>query len=245
MALSKQSGPARVGFFGGTRVGFFGGTFDPPHRGHIALARLAMQTLGLDKVLVAPVAAQPLKRDRQATPYSDRLAMTRLALGGEPGMELSDADAPRADGKPNYMLETLRELRTELPPGAQVFVICGADAFLTIRQWYCAEELLMEYPFVIGARPGFDLSRIAQALPEEISVAAEENREAALLTLGLLTLGLLDEQERQSRLYLLPDLSEDISATELREALRRPGAAPEFLDGAVLGYIRAHGLYRD
>lgn len=228
----KQSGPARVGFFGGT--------FDPPHRGHVALARLAMQTLGLDKVLVAPVAAQPLKRDRQATPYSDRLAMTRLALGGETGMELSDADAPRADGKPNYMLETLRELETELPPGAQVFVICGADAFLTIRQWYCAEELLMRYPFVIGARPGFDLSRIAQALPESISVAAEENREA-----GLLTLGLRDEKERQSRLYLLPDLSEDISATELREALRRPGAAPEFLDGAVLGYIRAHGLYRD
>ncbi len=199
-----------------------------------------METLRLDKVLVAPVAAQPLKRDRHATPYSDRLAMTRLALAHEPGMELSDADAPRADGKPNYMLETLRELATELPPRTQVFVICGADAFLTIRQWHRPDELLMRYPFVIGARPGFDLSRIAQALPEAISVAAEENREPELLTLGL-----RDEQQRHSMLYLLPDLSEDVSATELREALRRPQAAPEFLDEAVLQYIRAHGLYED
>jgi nicotinate-nucleotide adenylyltransferase len=229
---SRSSGPARIGFFGGT--------FDPPHRGHLALARLARQTLRLQKVLVAPVAAQPLKRGRHATAYSDRLAMTRLAMAGEPGMELSDADAPRVDGKPNYMLETLRDLETELTPGTQVFVICGADAFLTIREWYCAEELLMRYPFVIGARPGFDLSRIAQALPESISVAAEENREPELLTLGL-----RDEKQRHSMLYLLPDLSEDISATELREALRKPGVTPEFLDGAVLRYIREHGLYED
>ena len=222
------------------RIGFFGGTFDPPHRGHLALARLAMQTLRLDKVLVAPVAAQPLKRGRHATPWKYRLAMTRLALGSEPGMELSDADAPRADGKPNYMLETLRELEAKLTPGARVFVICGADAFLTIRQWYRADELLMRYPFVIGARPGFDLSRIAQALPDSLSVAAEENREPELLTLGL-----RDEKQRQSTLYLLAELSEDISATELREALRKPGVAPEFLDREVLQYIREHGLYRD
>lgn len=222
------------------RIGFFGGTFDPPHTGHLALARLAMQTLRLDKVLVAPVAAQPLKRDRYATPYSDRLAMTRLAIAHQPGLELSDADAPRVDGKPNYMIETLAELRTELPAGAQVFVICGADAFLSIDQWHRAAELLMEYPFVIGARPGFDLSRIAQALPESISVAAEENSEPDLLTLGL-----RDERQRHSKLYLLPDLSHDVSATELREVLRRSQAQPDFLPPEVLRYIREYRLYLD
>ncbi len=94
-------------------IGFFGGSFDPPHRGHIALARLAMDRLGLDRVLLAPVGVQPLKRDRPQADYSDRVAMTRLAIEGQPGLEVSLIDAPRADHRPNYTIDTLRALRSD------------------------------------------------------------------------------------------------------------------------------------
>ena len=64
------------------KIGFFGGSFDPPHRGHIALARLAIERLGLDRVLFAPVGKQPLKHDRPQADFAARVAMTELAIAG-------------------------------------------------------------------------------------------------------------------------------------------------------------------
>lgn len=191
-------------------------------------------------MLVAPVGVQPLKVGRPGTPFRHRLAMTRLALAGHPRLELSDADSPQPGGQPNYMMDTLHHLHHTFPTGTQLFVICGADAFLNISLWHRASDLLIEFPFIIGARPGFDLGRIANALPESISVAWEETPDPHLLTLGL-----RDAQQRRSRLYLLPELQQDVSATELRDALRTGDPAPALLPTAVLAYIREHRLYRN
>src|SRR5947209_15565723 len=78
----------------GGRVAFFGGSFDPPHLGHLAVASAARDALRLDRVLFAPVGAQPLKPAGSTAAFADRLAMTELAIAGEPGFEISLADAP-------------------------------------------------------------------------------------------------------------------------------------------------------
>ncbi len=78
------------------RVAFFGGSFDPPHLGHVAVARAARDALRLDAVLFAPVGVQPLKPQGATAGFDDRLEMTRLAVAGEPGFEVSLIDAPRA-----------------------------------------------------------------------------------------------------------------------------------------------------
>src|SRR5208283_3810372 len=98
---------------GGRRVAFFGGSFDPPHLGHLAVARAAQRALGLDTVLFAPVGAQPLKPVGATASFDDRVAMTKLAIAGEPGFAISLADAPKASGVPNYTLETLENLQRE------------------------------------------------------------------------------------------------------------------------------------
>ena len=84
----------------GMRVAFFGGTFDPPHLGHLAVARAARAAFALDAVLFAPVGMQPLKPEGLAASFEDRVAMTRLAIAGEPGFEVSLADAPKAAPQP-------------------------------------------------------------------------------------------------------------------------------------------------
>ena len=89
------------------RIAFFGGSFDPPHRGHVAIARAAIERLALDKVWMAPVGAQPLKPDGFSTSFADRLAMVELAVAGEPGIVASAIDAPRSDGRPNYTFDVL------------------------------------------------------------------------------------------------------------------------------------------
>src|SRR5271165_476001 len=93
------------------RIAFFGGSFDPPHMGHLAVARAARAALGLDCVLFAPVGAQPLKPQGPSASFADRLEMTKLAIAGQPGFAISLADAPMSSGAPNYTLETLLGLR--------------------------------------------------------------------------------------------------------------------------------------
>lgn len=222
------------------RIGFFGGSFDPPHRGHIALARLAMENVALERVIFAPVGVQPLKRDRPQASFADRVEMTALAIAGETGMELSQIDAPRADGRPNYTVETVRALRETLPGDDQLFCLMGADSFLSISKWYRAADLLVACDFVVAARPGFDLGRITSALPASISVAACDEASGDNLVLCL-----IGAAHREARLYLLPHLQEPASATGIRRSLRH-GEEPQWdLDPAVAAYIAEHGLYRD
>jgi nicotinate-nucleotide adenylyltransferase len=221
------------------RIGFFGGSFDPPHRGHIALARLAMERLRLDRVLFAPVGVQPLKRDRAQAGFSDRVAMTRLAIEREPGFEISLTDAPQADGRPNYTVDTLRTLRATLAPDDQIFFLMGADSFLSIGQWYRAADLLVTCDFAVAARPGFDLGRLTAALPAAVSVASCDAAEAGALVLCLRS------ARGESRLFLLPDLDDDTSASSVRASLREGGHATAALNPAVAAWIREHGLYQD
>src|ERR1700678_2533360 len=94
----------------GQRVAFFGGSFDPPHQGHLAVARAAFTALALDTVLFAPVGAQPLKPLGSTANFEDRLAMTRLAVADEPGFAVSLVDVPKPSAAPNYTLDTLLKL---------------------------------------------------------------------------------------------------------------------------------------
>jgi nicotinate-nucleotide adenylyltransferase len=224
------------------KLALFGGSFDPPHRGHVALARLAMDRLRLDRVLVAPVGSQPLKQDATAAGFEDRVEMVRLAFAGGQGMEVSRIDAARDDGRPNYTIDTLLELKQGSGSGDSLFCLMGADSFLTIGKWYRAAELLMACDFIVGARPRFDLGRLAAALPENISVAAEDADPP-----GCLVLGLRGKNGGSSRLYLLPDLAEDVSATEVRAALSRSAGTDanigRVLHPAVARYIQRHNLY--
>lgn len=215
------------------KIGFFGGSFDPPHRGHIALARLAIERLGLDRVLLAPVGVQPLKRDRPRAGFGHRVAMTRLAIEGQPGLDVSLVDAPHPDNRPNYTLDTIRALRASLEGENRIYFVMGADSFLTIGQWHRAADLLFACDMVVAARPGFDLDRLTAALPE--SVSAERT--------GPDVLTLHNGAGRTSHLHLLPDLAERASATEIREALEHRESVDAMLDPRVEAYIREHGLY--
>src|SRR5271157_1894609 len=87
-----------------SRVAFFGGSFDPPHLGHLAVARAARDAFRLDSVLFAPVGIQPLKSEGLTSGFADRLAMTRLAIEGEADFAISLADAPKPGGEPNFTL---------------------------------------------------------------------------------------------------------------------------------------------
>ena len=223
------------------RIAFFGGTFDPPHRGHMAIARAAIERLSLDRVLVAPVAAQPLKGTTGQASFSDRLAMVKLAVRGDPRLIPSNADAPRPDGEPNYTVDTLVEIKRSLTFDDTLFCLVGADAFLSLKRWRCPRELLLFCDFIVASRPGFSLAKIAEALPPGIEIRGQERRpEWTRLELAP---HLAENSGPPSGIYLLPDLEEDISATEIRAAMANGWETQTILEPAVAQYIRARHLY--
>jgi nicotinate-nucleotide adenylyltransferase len=220
------------------RIAFFGGTFDPPHCGHIAIARAAIKRLNLDQVLVAPVGTQPLKAGSPHCSFEDRLAMVRLAVAGEARLSASDMDAPLPGSQPNFTFDTLERLRLQLRPSDELFCLLGADSFLTLRQWHRSTELLLFCDFIVGGRPGFSLEQINAALPSGVRNIAE-HREP-----GFTRYTLSGVSRQATALFLLPDLDQDISATEIRAALAEGAEQQTVLAPAVAEYIRTRGLYR-
>ncbi|MGB8029014.1 MAG: nicotinate (nicotinamide) nucleotide adenylyltransferase [Terracidiphilus sp.] len=238
-------------------VAFFGGSFDPPHLGHLAIARAARDAFHLDAVLFAPVAVQPLKPEGSAASFEDRLAMTQLAIAGEPGFAVSLADAPKssAGGSPNYTLETLDGLRAEFKPETALYCLMGADSFFGLRHWHRAAEIPYAASLIVASRPGQPLEGLKAALPQGLSLEPSPAGDRNESGVEVRAFSIVNPTGERAPFYLLPGLDVEISATEIREAIRKaarrePGAAQPgsaaiqtMLPAAVAEYIRNHGLY--
>jgi nicotinate-nucleotide adenylyltransferase len=134
------------------RLGVFGGSFNPIHFGHLLAADDTRSQLRLDRVLFIPAWRPPHKRGPLA-PYRHRLAMTRLAIEGDPGFELCPIEESRPG--PSYTVDTLRDLRS-LYPGAALFLIVGSDQYRDVESWHEPEMLTKLARIVVMSRPGVD-----------------------------------------------------------------------------------------
>ena len=250
------------------RVAFFGGSFDPPHLGHLAIARAASAAFALDAVLFAPVGMQPLKPEGPAASFEDRLEMTRLAIAGEPRFEISLVDAPKLQGAPtlpdapfaaagarcapNYTIDTLEDLRASLAPGGTLYCLMGADSFFGLRAWRRAAELPFVAPLIVASRPGQPLEGIADALPPELRFERLPAEDRAVSGVEVRGFALMNDAGDRAPLYVLRGLHVEVSASEIRSRIRTQMQAalgdttsvPDLVPAAVLGYIREHGLYR-
>ena len=116
------------------RFALFGGSFDPPHRGHLAIAHAAADRFALDRVLFAPAGRQPLKRDGATASFGERLQLVRLACRADRRFHPSAIDAPHLDGSPNYTINVLEALARD-NTGSSLFNLAGADSFHTLAEW--------------------------------------------------------------------------------------------------------------
>ena len=232
----------------GRRIAFFGGSFDPPHQGHLGVARAALVALDLDTVLFAPVGAQPLKPLGSTASFADRVAMTRLAIQDEARFALSLADSPLADGAHNYTIDTLLRLRDELPPNGSLFCLMGADSFLNLRHWHRGDEIPFEAPLIVASRPGQRLEDFTGVLPSGLSLNASSGESQTHGGIEVRTLTLRNAAGATTPFYVLPELEIEISASEIRSqahaALGRLCAGHDLLPDSVCEYIAVNGLYR-
>jgi nicotinate-nucleotide adenylyltransferase len=144
-----------------TRTGILGGSFNPPHIGHLVCAREALARLGLDRVLLMPVAVPPHK-PIDSDPGADvRLELCRLAVGDEEGLEASDLEVAR--GGMSYTVDTLASLR-ESDPQAELTFIAGGDMAASLPQWREPERVLALARFAVAERGDADREAIESAV---------------------------------------------------------------------------------
>jgi nicotinate-nucleotide adenylyltransferase len=227
-------------------IGFFGGTFDPIHRGHIALARAAMEQYKIHRIHFVAANNPPHKQGEPLTPFLHRFAMLALATVNEKAFVPSLLEAPqegpsnakKGQEKPNYTIETLRRLRQELKGSDTIFLLIGMDAFAEIAKWHQAEALFRECEFVVASRPGYSLADVANALPEKLRPRAEVTKPFHKQpAMGDLVLA-------GATIHLMANLNQPASATAIRSAAAAGKSLGRFVDAPVAEYIRKMGLYR-
>ena len=201
------------------RIGLFGGSFDPIHNGHILPVLEARRALALDRVLFLPTAAPPHKPGRVLAPAWSRFAMVELALLEVDGCFASPYEV--TPGVATYTVDSVEHFRKQ-EPGAELFLILGADSLASFHLWRRWREILEAAELVVLRRPGW----ILDLDPDEASVEL---------------LRAIDE----GRVHFVEHHPVAVSSTELRRSLAAgeelPAAA---IPGLVLQYIHKYALYR-
>ncbi len=228
-------------------VGLFGGTFDPIHRGHLALARAALERCKLSRIYFVPANVPPHKQKQPVAPFLHRYAMIALATAAEKAFVPSLLEAPEestATGKkersprPNYTIDTVRRLKQTFRNSDRLFLLIGVDAFDDVAQWHQPEALFRECEFIVASRPGYSLADVANALPEKLRPRAEATgpfqKQAATGDLVL----------SGATIHLLDQVRQPVSATAIRAAAAAGKPLSRFLDASVADYIKKVGLYK-
>jgi nicotinate-nucleotide adenylyltransferase len=198
------------------RIGVLGGTFDPPHVGHLWLATLAADAIGLDRVLFMPAAQPPHKGGRLVSRGTDRLLMTRLAITGEEAFELCPIEMERPG--PSYTIDSIDDLERLYLGDAQLFLLMAADSLIAIDTWREPDRLLERIEWVVGPRPG-------SPLPDRSALAERFGPNAA-------------------RIHLLSGPSLDVSSSEIRRRVAAGQAIRYLVPRGVEELIVERGLYR-
>lgn len=143
------------------RIGIFGGTFDPPHHGHLAIAKAARVQLELDEVVFVPTNRNPFKSARIA-PAKDRMEMVRRAVLAEEGYAISDIEIAR--GGPSYAYDTISELIYMRP--ADYWWIMGSDALKEFEKWKNPDKLSRLCRLGVALRPPSTVREVSDRTPD-------------------------------------------------------------------------------
>ena len=194
-------------------IGLMGGSFNHIHCGHVALARAALNSGKVERVLFLPTGNPPHKREGLADKF-DRLRMVELAVAHEAGMAVCREEIDR--GGVIYTVDTLAALQSKMPDCSLTYLI-GADTLRALGTWRRVETVIERCKFLVMMREG-------------------ETREEVIRLAGLWA-------SRGAQIDFLDARKMDISSTQIREYIRKNLPFERLVPEAVADYIRARGLY--
>lgn len=198
------------------KIAILGGSFDPPHLGHLLVAKQVTKYLNLDQVWLIPVFEHPFQKALAAA--DDRLAMTKLLEDGI--IKVSDIEIKRQNV--SYSIDTLEALQQQFPNDSFYWII-GSDQIPDFPKWKRWNDIITNFHLIIYAREAtYDIIKkyIQQAwhlteVTKNISILASEDL-----------------------------LTTNISSTVVRERVQQSTSIKAIVPKKVEEYIIEHNLYK-
>ncbi|MGD2062694.1 MAG: nicotinate (nicotinamide) nucleotide adenylyltransferase [Nitrospirota bacterium] len=152
---------------------YFGGTFDPVHRGHVAMATAAVAVPDVERVVFLPAPIPPHKRDQQLLSFDRRVRLLNLVCRGNPAFVVSTLENELP--VPSFTARTLAALveRGETVP---ISLLIGADTLLDLPNWWHPEEVVRLASFLVAPRAEVSLQQVRRALQDLIPVEQLDQR---------------------------------------------------------------------
>lgn len=198
------------------KIAIFGGTFDPIHIAHIALAKTALNELGLDKLVFMPNSVSPFKLDANITSAEHRCNMIELAIASDERLEMTRYEIDKQGI--SYTYDTLNELTAIYD--ARLYFVLGFDSVVAIDSWYRGENILKEFPLITALRPGVDNYSGTKKISEH-------------------------RKTYNAEIHILHMPPIDCSSSHIRALCRNGGSITGLVSENVEEYIIKNGLYKD
>ena len=222
------------------RIAFYGGSFDPPHNGHLTIARELTQIFALDEFVFIPAFHAPHKKEKKPTSAFHRFAMLAIATDEDPNIKASkmELDMPERP----YTIETLTRLKGELTD-AEIFFVMGADSWADITTWREWEKVLTLVNIIVVTRPDYEIG--FDHVTNEIRELIVDLRGSGQWSTVDGQLKIKSEiQNPKSEIYITDAVQIDVSATEIRQKIReKTGDWQRDVPPEVAKYIEKYELY--
>lgn len=197
------------------KIGIMGGTFNPIHHGHLILAQLAYEQVGLNTVLFMPSKNPPHKQMMEIVSDEHRLRMVELAIEDNEAFQISTIELER-EGM-TYTADTLIQLTNEYPEKTFYFII-GADSFFQFQSWMSPQIIADKCILVVAQRDAYKT--------DELKIQQKK----------------LEEQYHVKSIIIdMPNI--DISSHALRERILEGKSIRYYIPEKVLEYIKEHDIY--
>ena len=207
------------------KIGILGGTFDPVHFGHLRIGLECKEALGLDELRVIPCAVPP-HRDSPHANAEQRTAMLSTALADTDEFVIDDRELRRTGY--SYTVDTLTALKAEFPEAA-FYLIIGSDSFQSLPRWHNWKSILALSNIVVAQRPdhGDDMASETGIKLKSRFCSVDEIKQSIsekITFVGVSQLG--------------------ISATDIRERIKKNKSVKYLLPDSVITYIKNQALYK-
>jgi len=220
------------------RAGLFGGTFNPIHKGHLMVVERVLRRFSLDRLYIIPCRVPPHKVPAFLAPTAERVRMIQLALPTDDRYCVSDVEIQRKG--PSYTIDTVNHFKTQIIPGATLFLIMGMDAFLEIHTWKSHRRLMETIqPVVVSRRvdggnhSSDDVSRMDGYIRSRLSGDFQYIEESFCW-----------QRAGNNPIHLLSIRPINISSSQIRRRIRAGKDIVDLVPPEVNAYIDQKELYR-
>ena len=195
------------------RIGLFGGTFDPIHIGHMIIMENVINFMNLDKIYILPNSNPPHKLENKKTNINLRLKMIEKSIKNNPKLSINDYDFK--DNKIHYTYKTINHFKITYP-NDEFFFILGEDSFMDLEKWKNYQEILDENLIIFKRKSGKNSSLLFK----------------------------INEIKKYNKnIYLIDNLSLDISSTLIRNLVKNNKSIRYLVDDDVIKIIEEENLY--